>query len=195
MTLSCLLATEPTDAALLRDSAENPEASGVLYDRYARQLLAFVYRRTACPQTAADVVAETFAEAFVARERFTDLGLTAKPWLFTIARRQLSRWYRTQEVSAGARRRLGIPHLAIDDVSLARIEAEIDFEPIRQQVHAALEELPAGQAQAVSLRVGEELPYAEVARRLGCTEGAARVRVSRALAAMASHLDNQEDDR
>lgn len=59
MTLSCLLATEPTDAALLRDSAENPEAFGVLYDRYARQLLAFVYRRTACPQTAADVVAET----------------------------------------------------------------------------------------------------------------------------------------
>lgn len=90
---------------------------------------------------------------------------------------------------------MGIPHLAIDDVSLARIEAEIDFEPIRQQVHAALEELPAGQAQAVSLGVGEELPYAEVARRLGCTEGAARVRVSRALAAMASHLDNQEDDR
>lgn len=84
--------------------------------------------------------------------------------------RQLSRWYRTQEVSAGARRRLGIPHLAIDDVSLARIEAEIDFEPIRQQVHAALEELPAGQAQAVSLRVGEELPYAEVARRLGPRE-------------------------
>jgi DNA-directed RNA polymerase specialized sigma24 family protein len=39
------------------------------------------------------------------------------------------------------------------------------------------------------LRVGHDLPYAEVARRLGCSEGAARVRVTRALTRLADLLE------
>jgi DNA-directed RNA polymerase specialized sigma24 family protein len=37
--------------------------------------------------------------------------------------------------------------------------------------------------------VVDELPYDEVARRLGCSEGAARVRVSRALTRLAETLE------
>lgn len=46
------------------------------------------------------------------------------------------------------------------------------------------------QRQAVELRIVEELPYAELARRLDISEGTARVRVNRGLKALASALDN-----
>ncbi|HYT80029.1 MAG TPA: sigma factor-like helix-turn-helix DNA-binding protein [Actinomycetota bacterium] len=46
-------------------------------------------------------------------------------------------------------------------------------------------------AQAVLLRVGLELPYDEVARRLRCSESAARVRVARGLARQTERLEVQ----
>ena len=48
--------------------------------------------------------------------------------------------------------------------------------------------LDRGQRQALWLRVVDERPYVEVAARLGITEQAARMRVSRALRAIAESL-------
>jgi RNA polymerase sigma factor (sigma-70 family) len=45
---------------------------------------------------------------------------------------------------------------------------------------AAVRALPAGERAAFVLRRVQDLPYAEVARILGCTEDAARKRVSEA---------------
>ncbi len=50
---------------------------------------------------------------------------------------------------------------------------------------AALETLPAGQRAALELRVLEERRYEEIARALGCTEVAARLRVMKALGKLA----------
>jgi DNA-directed RNA polymerase specialized sigma24 family protein len=42
--------------------------------------------------------------------------------------------------------------------------------------------MPGGDREAVELRVVGELPYAEIAARLDCTENTARQRVHRGLA-------------
>ena len=68
---------------------------------------------------------------------------------------------------------------------LERIEALVDLAPLAQAVRDALARIPPGQAEAVRLRIAEERSYTEVASMLGCTEGAARVRVSRGLSALA----------
>ena len=47
-----------SDAELLRTSARDPEAFGVFYDRHAATLLAYFQRRTACPESAADLAAD-----------------------------------------------------------------------------------------------------------------------------------------
>jgi DNA-directed RNA polymerase specialized sigma24 family protein len=109
------------DAALLRASQQDPEAFGRFYDRHATDLLRCFYRRTACAQTAADLTAETFAQAFAARGRFRDLGVPARAWLFAIARHQLAREARGRRVSDRYRRRLGMQPVAVDDLSLERI--------------------------------------------------------------------------
>ena len=76
-----------------------------------------------------------------------------------------------------------------DDQDLRRIEELADLAPILVRLDQALSELPPESADAVRLRVRDELPYAEVARRLGCSEGAARVRVARALTRLADALE------
>jgi RNA polymerase sigma-70 factor (ECF subfamily) len=178
-----------SDAELLLASARDPEAFALFYDRHAVDLLVFFARRTACAQTAADLTAETFAKAFGSRRRYRDTGAPGSAWLFGIARHELSAALRRQRVDERARRRLGIERIELDDGSIARIEELADLSELARRVNDALGTLPEGTAMAVELRVTEELPYAEVASRLGCSEGAARVRVARGLSRLADLLE------
>ena len=179
----------PTDAQLLRSSVDDAEAFGVFYDRHASAVLSFLYRRTDCAETAADLCAETFAAAFVQRRRYRDTGAPARAWLYGIARNLLNRYLRRQRVSERYRRRLGVTPLALSDEDLERVEELADVAPYRSAIREAIEELPPKLADAIVLRVAHDLPYVEVAVRLGCSEGAARVRVSRGLARLADRLE------
>jgi RNA polymerase sigma-70 factor (ECF subfamily) len=178
-----------SDAELLVRSEADGGAFGELYERHAPAILAFHFRRTGCPHTAADLTAETFAEAFASRRRFVDVGAPGRAWLFAIAHRQLARFARREAVSRRYRDRLRLEPIRLTDDDLDRIDDLFDSASLRTAVTAAMEHLPAGQAEALRLRIAMDLPYAEVARRLGCTEGAARVRVSRALAQLADDLE------
>jgi RNA polymerase sigma-70 factor (ECF subfamily) len=67
----------------------------------------------------------------------------------------------------------------------------VDFAPIRGAIEEALLTLREDQREALRLRVIEELPYDEVARRLACTEQSARQRVSRGLRRLALMLQER----
>jgi RNA polymerase sigma-70 factor (ECF subfamily) len=171
-----------TDAELLIASRDDPHAFRELYDRWADRLLAYFYRRTLDAEVAGDLLAETFAVAFERRRRFRDVGRPGANWLYGIAAKELSHWYRRQAVEQRAVRRLAIEVPALDDESIARIEALADMESHRTALAAALERMGPGERHAVQLRVVEEMDYAEIASALRCTEAAARTRVHRGLA-------------
>jgi RNA polymerase sigma-70 factor, ECF subfamily len=176
-----------TDAELLIASRDDPRAFRELYDRWADRLLAYFYRRVLDPEVAGDLLAETFAVAFERRRRFRDVGAPGAAWLYGIAAKELSHWFRRQAVERRAIRRLAIDVPALDDESIARIEALADMESCRAALAAALERMGARERHAVELRVVDEMAYAEIASRLDCTEAAARVRVHRGLARL-NHL-------
>jgi RNA polymerase sigma factor (sigma-70 family) len=162
------------------------EAFGQWFELRHKELLGFFVRRTADAQLAADLTSETFAAAFVARRRFHSTGEgSARSWLFGIARNQLAQYARRRRVSSRYRRKLGVERTVVDDGAMERIEALADLADLRDLIREALASLPASQVDAIRLRVIDELPYAEVARRLGCSEGAARVRVTRGLTRLA----------
>ena len=181
--------SDRSDAELLVASASDDDAFSELYRRHAAAVLAYHYRRTGCAHTAADLTAETFAQAFSSRRRFHDTGAPGRAWLFVLAQRQLGRFARRERVSERYRRRLQLEPVALSNDDVERIEAMADLDALRPALDAALAQLPTPQAEAVRLRVGLDLPYSEVARRLGCTEGAARVRVSRGLVRLADLLE------
>jgi DNA-directed RNA polymerase specialized sigma24 family protein len=62
-------------------------------------------------------------------------------------------------------------------------------------VRRALRGLPDGYRSALALRFYLDLPFAAVADSLGCSESAAKMRVSRATAALRAALDAAEVPR
>jgi RNA polymerase sigma-70 factor, ECF subfamily len=180
---------EVTDAQLIVASCRDPDAFCTLYDRWAEKLLAFFYRRVFDAEVAVDLLAETFAVAFERRGRYRDTGQPGAAWLYGIASKELARWFRRQEVERKALRRLGIAVPELDDESIARIEALADRDAQRATLNAALARMTDNERDAVRLRVLDELGYAEIAAKLGCTEGAARNRVYRGLARLSTLLE------
>ncbi|WP_436794389.1 RNA polymerase sigma factor [Actinospongicola halichondriae] len=177
-----------TDGALL--TAGDGASFAVFYDRHVGAVLRFLHRRTDCAETASDLCAEVFAAAYVHRRRFRGTDETARGWLFGIARNQLGHFLRRRRVADRYRHRLGIEWVPLGETGLERVEELVDAEPFRSAMSDALESLPEALSTAVMLRVGHDLPYSTVAERLGCTEGAARVRVSRGLSRLADLLED-----
>jgi len=177
------------DVELIVRSWDEPEVFGVVFEHHAETLLGYFARRTLDAEAAADLTAETFAQAFASRRRFRDRGLGATGWLYGIARHQLSRFFRTGAVDARARRRLGMPRREVSTEDYERIEELIDFERVGRAIGRAFSVLSEEQRDALTLRVIEGRPYREVAEALRCTEETARARVSRGLNRLAASLD------
>jgi len=182
---------ERTDSELLIASRTEPEAFTEIYRRHAEDLLRYFARRTLDPETAAELTAETFAEAFASRANYRDQGVNGVAWLYGIARHRLGRFFRSGRVEAAARRKLGMPERDLAPQDYERIEDLIDFAPIREALVAALDTLNDEQRDALRLRVIDGLGYAEVAEHLKCTEQNARQRVSRGLRKIALLLQEQ----
>jgi RNA polymerase sigma-70 factor (ECF subfamily) len=92
-------------------------------------------------------------------------------------------------VETRARRRLGLPTDLASEDGYAAVEERLSP---RMALTDALETLPEHEREALELRIVDELPYADVADRLGVRPAAARLRVSRALRRL-STLPLEED--
>ena len=103
------MSTERTDTELLLASREDPDSFTELYRRHAEDILRYFARRTLDPEAAAELTAETFAQAFASRQTYTDTGVNGVAWLYGVARHQLGRFFRAGRVDSAARRRLGMP--------------------------------------------------------------------------------------
>ena len=172
---------ERTDAQLLVASRTDPEAFAAFYRRHAEALLRFFARRTLDPEAAAELTAETFAQAFASRRTYRDQGVDGVAWLYGVAKHQLGRFFRSGRVDAEARRKLEMPERSLAPDDFDRIEELVDFAPIREALADALDTLPRSQQDALRLRVLEGKDYGDVALALSCTEANARQRVSRGL--------------
>jgi RNA polymerase sigma factor (sigma-70 family) len=161
-----------------------------LYRTTAQDVVVFFARRTYDPEAAADLMAETFATAYLGRRRFR--GSTeeeARAWLFGIARRRFAMYVRRGKAERRALGRLGLERPQLVEGEYARIEELAGLDAMRGTLAEHLDRLAPAQRSALELRVVQELPYPDVAHRLGISEQAARARVSRALRALGAALD------
>jgi len=163
-----------TDEALLLSG--EPEDFGRFYDRYARTLLGFFQRRTRDPEAAADLTAETFAAALVARSRYRPQGPGAAAWLFGIAHHKLTDYHRRGRAEDRMRARLGM-----EPIPLADEDAEMIRWLGEEVATQMVDDLPPDQRDAVRAHVLEDQGYAEIADRRRLSDATVRKRVSRGL--------------
>lgn len=175
-----------SDAELLAYSNHDPDAFRVLYDRYREPLDRYFRRRTRNADAALELSAETFARAWLMRDKFRDdHGGSLAPWLFGIGRNLLLMSIRQGEIDRRAATRLGV--LERLDLPVADRAAAADWSDGADEL---LNSLPLSQREALRLRIVDDFDYDEVAAALGTTRSAARVRVHRGLSALRARLSN-----
>jgi RNA polymerase sigma factor (sigma-70 family) len=178
-----------TDADLLKAARQDPEAFRELYDRYAVWVRSWFLRHTGSEPASLDLTAETFAQAFIAARRFRDeAGGSAAPWLFGIARNLVRQYHKHNRIESAARARMGIPAPYAECEDYERVDDRNEASSLAPLLRHAVRALPTEQRRALELRVLKQLPYEEVAGRLGCSQNAARLRVSRALRALTTQM-------
>lgn len=160
-----------------------------LYRRYAQQLLLFFQRRVRDPEVATDLVADTFTIALERRAQFMGMSATElSGWLWAIAQSRLRDHERHGEVVTRIERRLGRERRALTDREIERIEELAGIEQLREAVREQMESLPEDRREVLQLRVIENLPYSEIAVRLGLNVETVRMQVSRTLRQLAIQL-------
>jgi len=189
----CDLATEMQHCAhadAIRRSIREPDYFRSFYDAHVDGLLAYMLRRVYDLDTALDLMAETFAQAFIGAKRFRgDSDEEAAAWLYGIGSRQLINYFRRGDAERRALAKLGLEAPQLPPDELERILHLAEMDDLRKAVRFELIKLSDEQRDALQLRIVEELSYSEVARRLGVSEPAARARVARGLKALAGALN------
>ncbi|HEX2085965.1 MAG TPA: RNA polymerase sigma factor [Solirubrobacteraceae bacterium] len=180
---------------LLVRARERPELFGEFFAEAHERVLRFFARRVLDPETAFDLMAETFAAAF---ESLGDFRGTTEDqghaWLWAIARNRLYRWRQRGEVEQRCMRRLGIEVPSMSMVEYERAEELADLARVRERLARCLETLAPDQREAIRLRVVDERDYDEIAALLGVSETVVRARVSRGLRRLALVLEDVETE-
>jgi RNA polymerase sigma factor (sigma-70 family) len=144
-----------------------------LYRSQYEAVLRYALRRTD-PDTARDVVAETFLVAWRRPGAVPADPGQAGPWLYGVARRVLANADRSRRRLERVTTRLGQERLPGQVPDIAGAVAE------RARLERALTCLTASDQEALRLVGWEELDLAEAALAMGCSRPAMAVRLHRA---------------
>ena len=188
--------TRASDADLIVQSLTEPELFTAVFDRHSSEILRYVYARLG-PDLAEDVTAETFLAAFQCRSKYDGAWSDARPWLYGIAMRQISRHRRAEE------RRLRLLRSAPADGPTEdhsdRAAERVTAQRLGPRLAVALAALPRQDRELLLLVAWAELSYAEAATALGTTTSAVKARLHRIRVRMRQELGddypvNEEKD-
>ncbi|MFO0551567.1 MAG: sigma-70 family RNA polymerase sigma factor [Polyangiaceae bacterium] len=180
---------ESLEEAMGRFSAGEDAAFGRVYalawEPVVRALVCATHNRA----LAEDVAQETFLKIFAARDSYRQ-GARVLPWARTIARRTLIDTVRRQTLE----RAFAKTAAASSVESHGRTDERLDAKRAATRTLDALAQLPPRQAQALELVTTDGATVVDIARRLGETALAVRLRVHRARACLRLQLSDFLDD-
>jgi RNA polymerase sigma-70 factor (ECF subfamily) len=165
------------------------ESLDALYRSHAPAMAVYIARKTQNAGVAADLTAETFAQAYTNRRQFR--GRTREEaigWLYGIARHQISHFVRRDRAEARALERLGIQRPQPGDHELDRLEELAGISELQIRIASHMRGLSHEQQEALRLRLLDELSYEQMAEHLGINEQAVRARVSRGMRTLHTRL-------
>lgn len=155
-----------------------------IYLAHYQAVSSYVTRRASSPDEIADLIAETFLTAW---RRLADVpaGDEARLWLYGVARRVLANHHRAE-----SRRNA----LAVRLRENLILWAESVIDQPHDEAREAFSRLSGDDRELLSLVGWEGLSNAELAKVLGCSRGAVRIRLHRARKRLAAELAAAELD-
>ena len=180
------------DAELIRASRDDPAAFEELFERHALALRKSLLAETHDVAAANDLLAETFARAWLSSSRFRGRhAQSGRAWLFGIARNLALHHHRHGRVETSARKRLQVMVETTDDGGIESSIDRIDAQTMLPAAREALRTLDDDQRLAIGYRVVGDLTYSEIATRLECEPTTARTRVHRGLRSLRAAIEKE----
>jgi RNA polymerase sigma-70 factor (ECF subfamily) len=168
------------ERSLVERARSDPEAFGLLYDRYVAGVYRFARSRLPDDAAAEDVTAEAFLRALRGLGSYRDQGRPFGCWLYRIAGNVVADHFRHEPASL----QLG-DHVASGGVSTE--EQAIRNDEVGR-VWYAVEKLPAQQRTAMILKFRDDRSLPEVGALMGKSEAAAKLLIYRAMVRLRSEL-------
>ena len=168
--------SEPTDKELMMRVKDGDLGSmGELFERHHRRLYNFFLRLTGNRQGSEDLVQEAFIRMLRYRHTFRGEGEFTS-WMFSMARNLSATWFRK-----GQRTKLVPAEEADEPVAASDQAAELEQSEELGLLEAALMRLPTDKREVLLLARFEMMKHRQIADLLGCSVGAVKVRIHRAM--------------
>ncbi|MBI1800126.1 MAG: sigma-70 family RNA polymerase sigma factor [Chloroflexi bacterium] len=162
--------SEP-EAQLVRRAKKDPQAFGLLYERYVDRIYSYILFRTSNEQDAEDLTARTFHQALASIRNYNERGFPFSAWLYRIAHNLVANWHRDHH------RR---PQVSLDEVwpllSKGRPSPDGVAEKNSEEdsLRAVIQGLPPDRQLLLVLKFGEGKSNSEIGKVLGRSEGAVK---------------------
>lgn len=172
---------------LIDRAKSDPEAFGIIFDKYHSVIFGYVLRRTANVEVARDIAAETFLKAFKNLSKFRWQGVSISSWLYRIASNETVSYFRHRKYEGESLDELqevvGFEPPDSQDLVAEILSAEKELERHQEflRIQKLLEGLPEKYQEVIALRFFEDKKIKEVAEILNKNEGTIKSLISRGL--------------
>lgn len=182
---------EENDSALIARAKKDPEAFGLLYERYVGRIYNYIYYRTGDHQDAEDLTARTFYRALKHISGYVDRGAPFSAYLYRIAHNVVANWHRDT-----SRRQI----ISLDELVVGTLKREgpASLAEAREQQDLLLQvvrRLPPERQKLLILKFVEQMRNAEIAAVMGRTEGAIKSLYHRTLVVLREELTHVQNGR
>lgn len=170
------LETFSDNALMLKVKDGHLDTLGLLFERYKKPLFGFFYGMNKDPELSEDLVQNVFFRILKYRYLFRGEG-DFKTWMFHIARNVNHDHYRKNKLGKAESVESWENRLGHDDAYSVQLQQDEEA----KMLTLALDRLPADKREIILLSKYQEKKYKEIGEILGCSEGAVKVKVFRAL--------------
>lgn len=160
---------------MLQVKAGDLERMSLLFERHHKALFGFLYHLTQRREASEDMLQTVFYRMLKYRHSFTDES-NFSGWMYHIARNVL----KDQKFGLDSK----YDPISVHEEQLAgdtSADGSLEKKQSRQQLYDAMDTLSEPAREILMLNRMKELNYPEIAEIMGISQGAARVRVSRAV--------------
>lgn len=177
-----------SDACLIERARTDPEAFGILYERYVDRIYSYVYYRTGNHADAEDLTAKTFYRAMQHIRHYQERGLPFSAWLYRIAHNLVANWHRDR----GKRQMVSLDELYSLTVGEGPERAAENRERT-ETLFRVIRSLPPERQELLILKFVEHLSNAEIGKIMGRSEGAIKSLYHRTLLSLRELYEQLEE--
>lgn len=150
-------------------------AADELFDRYYRNIYAYVYRQLGVVDLAQDLTQDIFLTVFTSLASFDLRRASFRTWLYRIASNKITDYYRSRSRREAA---LEMPIDDLYDTAADSFDVERHLENVDgiRLIMETVSRFEPSWAAVFQMKIFEDLTFSEIALRLGISENTAKSR-------------------